>query len=98
MQLEMSDGTKVTLTPEQARILLVACDADERGRIVRLVHTTGPRPIRETTTAAALVRKGLLTIEADRIPVPTVEGLWQGDTLRILDRLGKIPARRDPWV
>ncbi len=92
------------LTPDQKRIMLVLCDASEvwgSGLLrrkpragVKLVCTQGPRPIRETTTAAALVRKGL----AEKLPGgrygATSEGYWLGDALRIEDRLGKIPARR----
>lgn len=79
--------------------MLVLCDAAE-GREhpeqfpVRLVVTEGPRPIRETTTAAALVRKGLAERDYAGRFYATPEGYWLGDGLRILDRLGRIPARR----
>lgn len=86
----------MTLTPEQKRILLVLCNADERhpGKPVRLVTTQGPRPIRETSTGAALVRKGLaVRTPSGRFSV-TLDGFWMGDALRIEDRQGKVPARR----
>lgn len=93
----------MTLTPDQKRILLILCDASERAQgpamvPVKLRCTQGPRPIRETTTAAALVRKGLAT-RLEHGPrkghfQTTLEGFWMGDALRIEDRLGKIPARR----
>ena len=84
------------MTPEQKRILLVLCDAAEHGRAVRLVCEANgvPNPIRETTTGAALVRKGLAERLADGRFEATVEGYWEGDALRIEDRLGKIPARK----
>lgn len=82
------------LTLDQKRILLVLCDAAERNLSVKLVVTHGNKPIRETGTGTALVRKGL----AERLPNgsfrATLEGYWEGDALRLEDRLGKIPARR----
>jgi len=90
------------LTPDQKRILLVLCDAAERVKGpsvgprngVRLVTTQGTKPIRETTTGAALVRKGLaIRLENGHFNA-TIEGFWLGDTLRIEDRLGGIPPRR----
>ena len=89
------------LTPDQKRILLVLCNAAERDTVggdrVRLVcqSNAGANPIRETTTGAALVRKGLATRNNyDSTFSVTTEGFWMGDALRIEDRLGKIPSRR----
>lgn len=86
------------LTPEQKRIMLLLCDAAERGKSAKLVCTTGAgkaQPIRETTTGAALVRKGLAARHENGRFEATDAGFWLGDELRIEDRLGKIPPRRD---
>ena len=88
MDVEIKD-----LSPDQRRIMLVLCNAAEDDRSVQLVHTTGPNPIRETTTGAALIRKGLALRFGDLFQA-TSEGFWLGDGLRILDRQGKIQARR----
>ncbi len=89
------------LTPDQKRILLVMCNAAEHGKVARLVTQSNAHknPIRETTTAAALVRKGLARMSMNLIGgaysfEPTLDGFWLGDTLRIEDRQGRIPARR----
>jgi hypothetical protein len=85
------------LTLDQQRILLVLCDAaDDRfaSNYVGLVCTQGHQPIRETSTGMALVRKGLAERGATGRFTATAEGYWLGDGLRVLDRLGKIPARR----
>jgi hypothetical protein len=79
------------LTPDQRRIMLVLCNADERGHAVRLVCEG---KVRETTTGMALVRKGLATRQRNGRFEPTLEGAWLGDALRIEDRLGRIPPRR----
>jgi hypothetical protein len=83
----------VKLTPYQKRIALLLANAAEHDRSVRLVCTKGPNPIRETTCGMALVRKGL----AERLPDGTFEATlelyWLGDTLRIEDRMGRIPPR-----
>lgn len=103
----MADPTDLStynLTPDQKRIALVLADAAERakgpglrpGNGVRLVCTQGPQPIRETSTGAALVRKGLALRLSNGNFVATTEGVWIGDALRVEDRLGRIPARRRP--
>lgn len=81
------------LTPDQKRILLVLVEAAEHNRAVRLV-TKGS--IRETTTGAALVRKGLAKRLPDGRFEATTEGYWLGDALRIEDRQGRIPPRNRP--
>ena len=88
MDIEISD-----LTPDQKRIMLILCNAAERDRSVQLIVTQGPNPIRETSTAAALIRKGL-ALKCGDLYQATAEGFWLGDGLRILDRQGKIPARK----
>jgi hypothetical protein len=91
------DTENPRLTPDQKRIMLVLCDAAESHRSVRLVtqSNAGAQPIRETTTAAALERKGLARKVAGKFRYEaTTEGFWLGDTLRIEDRQGRIPARR----
>lgn len=84
---------QAALTPEQKRILIVLCDAAERGRAARLV-VNEKAGIRETTTGAALARAGLARRLAGGWFEATDEGYWLGDGLRIEDRLGKIPARK----
>jgi len=96
---------KIKLTPEQKRILLVLCDkADQfkdgtHGLAVKMrVKMDATPQIRETTTADALVRKGLAKEVGRRSRgrwyIATDAGYELGDGLRIEDRLGKIPARR----
>lgn len=102
--METTDGTKVTLTPDQKRILLVLCEAADRCKPgaglkpingVRLVtNQAEANPIRETTTGCALVRKGLAVRLSTGTFQATLEGFWLGDTLRAADRRGEIPARR----
>jgi hypothetical protein len=96
------------VTPEQRRILLVLCyarscadaAASPRSRAVRLVcepNDRGPgshQPIRETTTGAALARKGLARRLYDDRFMATTAGFEYFDTLKFEDRLGRIPARR----
>lgn len=84
------DGSK--LTPYQKRILLVLCDAAEKGGpgTVRLVCKDKTR---ETTAGMALVRRGLARQVFGKVYVVTDEGYHLGDALRIEDRLGKIPLR-----
>ena len=86
--------TPAHLTGDQKRIMLILCNASETDRSVRLVCTQGPNPIRETSTGTALIRKGLASKRTDGTFQATLAGFWMGDRLRILNRLGKIPARR----
>lgn len=51
-------------------------------------------PIRESTTGAALVRKGLAVRLRSGAFSATAEGYWLGDALRVEDRLGRVPPRR----
>ncbi len=95
--MELSDGTRIALTPDQKRIMLVLCNAAESNRAARLVTQSNSytNPIRETTTGDALVRKGLaFRMGRKGVFAPTMEGFWLGDALRAEDRMGKIPARR----
>ena len=92
MTLFDSTGAEIKLTPDQKRIALVLATAN--GGRVTLRVTQGANPIRETTTAAALVRKGLAEKVSGKVYRATLEGIWLFDGLAIENRLGKIPARR----
>lgn len=105
-----SNGNTVKLTGDQKRIMLVigaAHEAYSRKFLAREPTQEGiklvsegnsvNRPIRETTTAAALARKGLVMSfgrKGRERWTPTLEGSWLLDALKIEDRQGKIPARR----
>lgn len=68
------------LTPDQRTILLRLCNAAELGRSVKLIAS---RTIRETSTGAALVRKGLARrLRCGRFEA-TDAGFWLGDGLRL---------------
>ena len=90
------------LSPSQKRIMLVLCNAAESGELehsstgvfLRNREKHGYTPIRETTTGAALVRKGVAVRLSSGAFSATDEGYWLGDGLRSEDYLGKIPARR----
>ena len=92
------------LTPEQKRIMIVLCDAAENmegkledittGVKLQWLEKAGHSPIRETTTGAALVRKGLAVRLYNGEFSATCEGYWLGDSLRAADRRGEVPARR----
>lgn len=106
MKLELSTGEAVELTPDQASLLLHMCNAGEDNESVVCIRQGNEysNPIRETSTANCLVRKGLAVPvggpRKSRIGVTrrnfrcTSEGYWLGDTLRILNRQGRIPERR----
>ena len=89
----LREGGNPKLTADQKRILLILCNAAEANKTVKFV-VDPKRKIRETTTAAALVKKGLAVKLKDGRYKATDEGYWLGDTLRIQDRQGKVPARK----
>ena len=85
----------IRLNPDQKRMMLVLCDADARGDgFIKLRVTLGADPIHETTTCTTLVERGLSVRLPDGRFCVTCEGYWLGDSLRIEDRRGEIPARR----
>ena len=105
MKFETSTGESVSLTPDQATLLLHMCDAREEGETIVCVREGNDwsNPIRETVTAGCLVRKGLAVPFGPerrgngvlrRNYRCTLEGYWLGDSLRILNRQGKLPERR----
>ena len=106
LNFEISTGEVVSLTPDQATLLLHMCEAREDGDTLACLWESNDysRPIRETATANCLVRKGLAVPTGkprkDRAGVTrrnyrcTLEGYWLGDGLRILNRQGKLPERR----
>jgi len=98
MKIKTSTGEAITLTDDQARILLRVIQTEEScGHPLTLVCESGcSSPRRETATAEALVRKKLLTRIRKQKPQKTLEGrifsfsdygatlegYWQGDALR----------------
>lgn len=106
MKFELSTGESVSLTPDQATLLLHMCEARENGETLVCLRESNDhyRPIRETATANCLMKKGLAVPAGeprkDRVGVIrrnyrcTLEGYWLGDSLRILNRQGKLPERR----
>ena len=102
MKLELSTGDAVVLTPAQAMLLLHMCNAMEHNAALACIHQGNEytNPIREASIASCLVRKGLAVpvrnYYGKRMFRCTAEGYWLGDTLRILNRQGRIPARRTP--
>ncbi len=105
MKFELSTGESVNLTPDQATLLLHMCDARENGETLTCLRESNDysRPIRETQTASCLMKKGLAVPAGEprkslgvtrRNYRCTLEGYWLGDSLRILNRQGKLPERR----
>jgi len=87
---------RLNLTPDQKRIALVLIDAYPMS--VRLVHQDNLHryPIRERTTGAALVRKGMVTLSPRGVARATSGLLELADILRADDAAGRIPPRRIP--
>lgn len=106
MKFELSDGKTVNLTPDQATLLLHMCEARENGETIVCLRESNDysHPIRETITARRLMDKGLaVPVGKPRKSIVgvircnyrcTLEGYWLGDSLRILNRQGKLPERR----
>ena len=105
MKFELSTGESVNLTPDQATLLLHMCEARETGESLVCLRESNnySQPIRETTTANCLMKKGLAVPAGEprkNLDVTrrnfrcTLEGYWLGDSLRILNRQGKLPERR----
>ncbi len=89
---------KIRLTPDQKRLMIILCNAAETGDSVRLINqgTQFRDARREKTIANSLIRKGfVVSLGNDRFEV-TSEGFWEGDGLRILDRQGRVPPRKQP--
>ena len=98
MKIQTSTGESITLTDDQARILLKVVEQEEWGvGATRLRYESNcSSPRRETVTAQALCKKGLLELIRKHEPHrgvngktvthsvyrATLEGFWQGDTLR----------------
>lgn len=92
---ELSDGTKITLTDDQKRVLrrlVIAADEFGTGAWVKLRVWKDPktgRQRRDPATAMSLVRKGLAVRHRDRRFskfAATDEGYWLGDELRAEER------------
>ena len=85
-------AAKVTLTPEQQELLLKINDTvgDSDTRVYRYIKQkmVDGALVRETTTAMALERKGLVDLNRAQGTVrPTLEGYWLWDALKVEARL-----------
>lgn len=114
MIVELTSGEKVKLTDSQAQLLLrVVATEESCGKPLSLIFESNcSSPKRETVTAEALVRKGLLVRTKKRKPQTTLEGrvfsfsdylatpegFWCGDELRAKFRLLIAQGRHKPLV